>query len=301
MKLLKHMSELYDEELDRRSQELFDKNFIQLSIAEKEKVYQYIHDLSNPEWKPIILEDIKNIYLVSNTGLVKNKITNKILSTNFTHKGYLQVGLMSISKKKCISKVVHRLVSIAFIPNPDNKPQVNHINGKKTINWYRNLEWNTCKENIQHAIQNNLFYNGLGEMANGSIYSDEKIHQVCKLLETNKFLNTEISNMTGVDVSIISKIKCKDCWTHISFQYNITSPTKNATGENAAASKYTSNQIHNVCKMLQDPNNKMTFISKSTGVGYDMIYRIKMGKNWTEISSQYNIGKSMPAKPIKLE
>lgn len=59
-------------------------------------------------------------------------------------------------KGKLIKKYIHQLVGIAFIPNPDNKPQINHIDGNPTNNMVSNLEWNSAKENNDHALKTGL-------------------------------------------------------------------------------------------------------------------------------------------------
>lgn len=80
-------------------------------------------------------------YEVSNTGEVRNRITKNILIPQKDNKGYLRVR-MSLHDRK-VSAKIHRLVAIAFIPNPENKPQVNHINCNKEGNRVENLEWVT--------------------------------------------------------------------------------------------------------------------------------------------------------------
>lgn len=110
-------------------------------------------------WKDI--EGFEGHYQVSNFGRIKSlsrKSGNTIKKERIlkprdhTH-GYSEVSLGKDMKFK--NKFVHRLVAIAFIPNPDNKPQVNHINENKQDNRVENLEWVTAKYNINYK---NLTY-----------------------------------------------------------------------------------------------------------------------------------------------
>jgi hypothetical protein len=98
-------------------------------------------------------------YQVSNLGKIKsfakNKQNGKILKFSHNHKGYNQVIL--VKDKKPNNQLVHRLVAQAFIPNPNNLPQVNHKDGNKQNNCVDNLEWITNKDNIKHAKEHNLY------------------------------------------------------------------------------------------------------------------------------------------------
>jgi len=95
-------------------------------------------------------------YQVSNTGIVRNKITGHILKPQLDNKGYLRVR-MSLHDKKVTAKV-HRLVAVTFIPNSENKLQVNHIDADKRNNDVRNLEWVTNGENQIHAYKMGLYH-----------------------------------------------------------------------------------------------------------------------------------------------
>ena len=100
------------------------------------------------EWKTI--ESCQG-YEVSNTGKVRNKKTGRILKQN-KRRGYPFVVLMN-SKNEKKDYYVHRLVALAFIPNPSGFPQVNHRDGNKNNNSVENLEWCTARMNIQHACE----------------------------------------------------------------------------------------------------------------------------------------------------
>lgn len=100
-------------------------------------------------------------YRVSNLGNVLsinylNQGVRKMLSLKRHHSGYLIVRLCSGSQSKQKNRSVHSLVAEAFIPNPQCKPCVNHIDGNKWNNRADNLEWVTQKENVQHAIKTGL-------------------------------------------------------------------------------------------------------------------------------------------------
>lgn len=104
------------------------------------------------------MEKWKNIgsnpnYIVSNTGRVRRKGNNKDHSMRDT-KGYLTTDLYRNGKRK--KARVHRLVAEEFVPNPYNKPEVNHKDGDKHNNNASNLEWVTKKENCRHAWNNGL-------------------------------------------------------------------------------------------------------------------------------------------------
>lgn len=106
-------------------------------------------------WKDII--GYEGIYQVSNLGRIKiiknmhkgNKTTFMEISPN--RYGYCRVSLWKNKKRK--TYCVHRLVAEAFIPNPENKPQVNHKDGQKSNNDAENLEWATSSENQTHSCR----------------------------------------------------------------------------------------------------------------------------------------------------
>ncbi len=118
-------------------------------------------------WKSI---DFGTIYEVSNQGRVRsidfydswNRLRKgRILKHTLDKGGYSRVRL-SFNSMKCSFRV-HRLVAKYFIPNPENKPQVNHIDGNKTNNNYLNLEYSTNSENQLHAIKTGLKITKVGK------------------------------------------------------------------------------------------------------------------------------------------
>ena len=102
-------------------------------------------------WKPLD----GHHYSVSNDGLIRNDDTGKIKATRDDRYGYERVELYRNGTPFYCR--VHKLVAESFVDNPDNKPQINHKDGNKHNNSYKNLEWVTAKENMEHSVRNGLF------------------------------------------------------------------------------------------------------------------------------------------------
>ena len=108
-------------------------------------------------WKDI--KGYEGLYKVSNTGKVYSYKRKKELRAN--GQGYPSVNLVNGRSSK--HKYIHRLVAEAFIPNPDNKSDVNHINGVTNDNRVTNLEWTTRMENIQKYLVSDRYKQVLEE------------------------------------------------------------------------------------------------------------------------------------------
>lgn len=112
--------------------------------------------LNEVEWKPIGIKECEGLYEVSSYGVVrslhkKRDFYHKIMIPDITAYGYTLYKLRTKDKKtKKISG--HRIVALTFIPNPNNLPEIDHINGDKLDNRIDNLRWVTHTENINNPI-----------------------------------------------------------------------------------------------------------------------------------------------------
>jgi hypothetical protein len=167
---------------------------------------------------------------ISNTNYKVDVLGNvygldgRILKAGKDKKGYLRV-VLSIDNKLCTKKA-HRLVAQTFIPNPKNKPFVNHINGVKSDNRVHNLEWVTAKENTKHAIDNGLFYFNTSEQSvnintkkgslNGmSLLTEQKVKEIRQKFIPRKYTRKMLSIEYAVTENCIKDIVIGKSWKHI--------------------------------------------------------------------------------------
>lgn len=179
---------------------------------------EYIH--KTEQWKDI--SGYEGLYQVSDLGRVKSlkriakhnyggnrEVPEKILSQG--NKRYCKV-VFSV-KSKHFTFLVHRLVGIAFIPNPENKPTINHKNGKTKDNRAIMIEWNTIKENANHAYDTGLSKTH-SENHHSAKLKNSDIPYIINLCK-NGHTQRAVSKMYNVSESTISVIIRKKKWNRI--------------------------------------------------------------------------------------
>lgn len=177
------------------SQKIYHGHYENLRIDEKARVCFMLFAFTHRVWKVVYINGYQTQYLISSDGRVANRITGDKLSPYTRPDSYTCMGLY-INKKRSFYGV-HRLVARAFIPNPDDKPEVNHIDSNKNNNSVSNLEWVTHLENV-------LYGWSIGEYRS-SPKQKGKASPLCKFNDTE--FNTVIQLMRdGVSCHSIGQI-----------------------------------------------------------------------------------------------
>ena len=156
----------------------------------------------------------EGLYEISNIGRVKSlkKYRSKrdiIMKPTINTCGYFIVTLCINGTKKI--KRVNRLVAIEFIPNPENKPEVNHKEGNKLDNRDFMLEWTTAKENTQHSFDNGLQVSRKGVKHHNTNLTESDVLSI----RSSKLLQKELAKIYNVRQQAISDIVNRRRWKHI--------------------------------------------------------------------------------------
>lgn len=162
----------------------------------------------NEIWKDVI--GYEDYFQISNLGRLFSKRRNKILKCRVTKSGYEEIHTY-VNKKSVFFKI-HRLVAIAFIDNPENKPEVNHIDCDKLNNKVDNLEWVTGSENVIHAYENNLINLPTGEEHPKAVLNWELVREIRKIYKTVDISTNALARKYGVSGGTVRAILYNKTW-----------------------------------------------------------------------------------------
>ncbi|HGO1484269.1 TPA: NUMOD4 domain-containing protein [Staphylococcus aureus] len=171
------------------------------------------------QWRPI--KNYKGIYEISNLGNVKSlartiikkdgkkqTFKERILNKRHNGYGYYQVGLNN--KGKRIYFYIHRLVGEAFIDNPSNLSQINHVNGNKEDNSVNNLEWVSAKDNTIHSWKTGLSKGG--ENHGMSKLTNNEVLEIRKKYLSKNYSQRKLAKEYNVSQKTIYNIINKKQW-----------------------------------------------------------------------------------------
>lgn len=181
--------------------------------------------MTEPEetWRPIENSDS---YEVSDRGRVryfahKNRLYRgetpifepTIVNSHVSMRGYSFTTIKFNNSSRRVPKTIHRLVAKAFIPNPENKPQVNHKNGIKTDNHVDNLDWMTGPENIAHALlrNNGCYWAPKGEKTGSAKLTEDDVRHIREQVSKG-ISQKEMASFYKVTTAAINKIVRFKSW-----------------------------------------------------------------------------------------
>lgn len=223
-------------------------------------------------------------------GKVRNINTGYILKPCKDKDGYPRVA--TTVRGTHASLFVHRAVALAWIPNPDDLPQVNHINGDKEDFSPSNLEWCTAQHNVQHAFDTGLKENAKGDASVNSKLTEGLVHKICALLQEG-YRNIDIIRNLNIDSigdsrSLISSIRSRQRWQHISKDYIFSKGRRKET--------ISPDTCHRICSLIQEGESNTTITDKLNNptVTDSFVGRVRRGETYKTISYQYTFPDRAP-------
>ncbi|WP_054908742.1 NUMOD4 domain-containing protein [Pseudomonas sp. NBRC 111135] len=175
-------------------------------------------------WKPIA--GFEGLYEISNLGRVKSLgrfrrakgdaktwMDERIKAPCAQREGYLSAHLYC--EGRMTKRYVHRLVADAFLPNPLDLPEVNHLDGDKQNNSLANLAWSSRSENCRHALESDLYQTARGERAGNSKLSESDVREIRSLAASGMF-HREIADQYRIGRKAVTKIVNRQRWEHVS-------------------------------------------------------------------------------------
>ena len=256
-------------------------SYIQTEVSFPDKEYWKefsLEDFENEIWLDAPEDKFGNYYQASSLGRIKTKPLSKKCKNNYlchsnsiikkqqiNRTSYLVCGL-SIKNSKTAQVQVHQFIALAFIPNPENKPCINHKNFIRTDNRVCNLEWCTKKENSQHAIE---------KFKRGEHSALSKLTQedVINIFNSSESMDIICSKYL-IDTHTVVRIKEKKTWKHLTKSLGEPAPFKR--------NSYYKIDMNIANKIRYEHKNgtKTRFLIKKYGIQKSQIQAIVNNKRW---------------------
>lgn len=234
----------------------------------------------------IYLDGNKSRYVIYEDGTVINITTSHIMRHMIkkAKRGRRHIVVRLTNNKKRKEYLLSRLLAKAFIPNPENKEYVHHIDRNPLNNDLDNLMWVTMEEHITiHAQDENHLYAG-GEKAANAILTETQVREICELIANNTMSQPQIAKRYGVPTYIIREIRLKHNWSFITKDYDFSEYT-------AGLIPMKEKDVHKVCKLISENYGSFSEIARKVHVTYDAVRRIYNHQNYTNISKDYDFSK----------
>lgn len=228
-------------------------------------------------WKEV--KGYEGYYEISSNGIVRNIKTGRRLKPDLHKEGYDRVTLSKDGVSKHLFN--HRLVAISFLPNEENHPVVNHIDGNRQNNAVENLEWCSHKHNAQHAIKLGLKTIKTGEDCSYAKLSNDIASEIIKDIKSGKKY-AEISEEREISQATISMIKTGKRWNTEAIKVSKGSMQGSAN----PSSKLTEDDVREIFELLKQgiPQNE---IGERYGVVKGLISDIARRKSWSHVETDY--------------
>ena len=215
------------------------------------------------------------VYQVTSYGRIYNTILKKFRKLYLRKDGYFYVDLYNNGIGKTFG--VHRIVANEFCyERSDEKNVVNHKDGNKLNNYYKNLEWCTQQENVDHAKENGAWK--INQFSPSAILTNEEAKEIIELLMDTNIKMKDIANHYGVVRGAIFNIYSKLTWKN--FTENIDFPKRYNN------IKLNEEIVFDICNLLNEKKLTDTQIGELFGVNRKTINDIKLKKTWKKVSNE---------------
>lgn len=267
-------------------------------------------------WRPINLSTYgatADKYRISPYGLIIND-RGFVYTGHLSNDGYNKISIAistSSENKNHLHIAVGRLVALTFIPNPENKPQICHLDGIKINEWISNLQWATGKENVRHSFENGTSNTHPGSSNGNSRYMEDQIKKACELMSV-PYPPVYIEEKTGVSRITQMNIRQGKLWTYIASKYTFPKGRWTNSGKfikpdgsvidtgrrivvpHNRMYRYTMNDVKKVCILLENSNMTLINIAAQTNLPRQAISDIQ--KIWLLRHELKNAGINVPNK-----